>query len=224
MPYDPERAKQVVKEGSSPLTVRELEILELVKLGLTNKGIANKLGISELSVKNHLRITTQKMGFTYTCTTRFKCLYKAMEYGLIDPPQLKAQFVKIPSLGSVLDSSENVDTSDWIRFRNVMLSPSWRKLVIGGRVVKFTDTDFNILHVLMCKPYKVVLHDHIMSAVWGAGVAIHPRQIAVHIHKVRELLAQHRSEASIETYVRYGYRLTNVEEVAGSAHRVYDGI
>ena len=49
--------KRKIKEGDkfyNDLTEREKEILRLITLGGTNKEIANKLGISEKTVKNHI--------------------------------------------------------------------------------------------------------------------------------------------------------------------------
>lgn len=47
--------------GDSPLTSRELEIAELVALGLTNRKIARRLGIAEWTVVNHLRKIMRKL-------------------------------------------------------------------------------------------------------------------------------------------------------------------
>jgi DNA-binding NarL/FixJ family response regulator len=55
-------AKQPRKAGQ--LTARELEVLELVKLGKPNKLIAYQLNLSESTVKVHIRNTMRKMGST----------------------------------------------------------------------------------------------------------------------------------------------------------------
>jgi DNA-binding NarL/FixJ family response regulator len=55
-------ARQPRKAGQ--LTARELEVLELVKLGKPNKLIAYQLNLSESTVKVHIRNTMRKMGST----------------------------------------------------------------------------------------------------------------------------------------------------------------
>ncbi|MGR6541545.1 response regulator [Paenibacillus tundrae] len=45
----------------NPLTARELEILQWVSAGYTNREIADQLGISEQTVKNHLKNILQKL-------------------------------------------------------------------------------------------------------------------------------------------------------------------
>ena len=44
-----------------PLTVREHEVLGLVAEGMPNRLIARRLGISESTVKNHLRAVFAKL-------------------------------------------------------------------------------------------------------------------------------------------------------------------
>jgi DNA-binding NarL/FixJ family response regulator len=45
----------------SPLTQREIEVLKFVAMGETNRQIADKLGISENTVKNHVRNILEKL-------------------------------------------------------------------------------------------------------------------------------------------------------------------
>ncbi|MNG35584.1 Transcriptional regulatory protein LiaR [compost metagenome] len=49
------------RAASTPLTEREKEILERVAYGDSNKEIGVKLGISEHTVKNHLKNILQKL-------------------------------------------------------------------------------------------------------------------------------------------------------------------
>ncbi len=49
-------------EFLSPLTPREMEILELVVQGMSNRSIAYRLGISHQTVKNHMTAILRKLG------------------------------------------------------------------------------------------------------------------------------------------------------------------
>ena len=67
--------------GRSPeLTGRELEILTMVGEGLTSKEIADKLYISENTVRNHIRNILDKLGLS----SRFEAAQWAFREGLID--------------------------------------------------------------------------------------------------------------------------------------------
>jgi DNA-binding NarL/FixJ family response regulator len=54
-------AKDLNRSNISPLTTREQEILEWVAKGYANRTISEQLGISEHTVKNHLKNIMQKL-------------------------------------------------------------------------------------------------------------------------------------------------------------------
>ena len=49
-------------EPFHPLSGREMEVLECVTLGMSNKEIASRLGISHQTVKNHVTAILRKLG------------------------------------------------------------------------------------------------------------------------------------------------------------------
>jgi DNA-binding NarL/FixJ family response regulator len=68
-PLDPRVAREVLRVGGrqtsgamTQLTDRELEVLRLVAVGLANKQIATRLGITERTVKAHLGSAFQRIG------------------------------------------------------------------------------------------------------------------------------------------------------------------
>lgn len=63
------------------LTARELEVLRFVGEGLSNRDIAERLFISENTVKNHLRNILQKLHFD----NRVQAAAYAIRRGLVDP-------------------------------------------------------------------------------------------------------------------------------------------
>lgn len=58
----PSGGKQPSISTESPLTERELEVLQVVANGETNKGVALQLGITERTVKAHLTSAYNKLG------------------------------------------------------------------------------------------------------------------------------------------------------------------
>ncbi len=61
------------------LTPRELDVVELLAEGLTNKAIAHKLGISEYTVKFHVNAILRKLG----AQSRTEAAVRAARLGLI---------------------------------------------------------------------------------------------------------------------------------------------
>lgn len=62
-----------------PLTAREVQVLELVADGLSNKGIAARLGVSDETVKFHLGSIFGKLG----ASNRTDAVRQALRLGLI---------------------------------------------------------------------------------------------------------------------------------------------
>lgn len=69
-------------EPAPGLTQRELQVLEWVAEGLSNKAIAQALSISENTVKYHLRNVLQKLGVQ----NRTQAVSRAISSGLLKPP------------------------------------------------------------------------------------------------------------------------------------------
>ncbi|GAA2124588.1 response regulator transcription factor [Actinomadura napierensis] len=89
---DPERIVLSVSRRSLPeddgaqpaqLTEREREVLELTARALTNRQIANRLALTEATVKRHLRNIFAKLG----AGSRLDAVNRAVLAGLIEPPQ-----------------------------------------------------------------------------------------------------------------------------------------
>jgi DNA-binding NarL/FixJ family response regulator len=67
-------------DGGCPLTPRELEILRLAAEGLTNSGIAERLWVTEQTVKFHLSNTYRKLGVANrTQATRYAHVHDLLQ-------------------------------------------------------------------------------------------------------------------------------------------------
>lgn len=64
---------------NEPLTPREIDVLELLTEGLPNKSIAERLGISDQTVKFHIASILGKLG----ATNRTDAVRRALRQGLI---------------------------------------------------------------------------------------------------------------------------------------------
>ena len=75
----PERASDVDRVFEEALTHRELEVLELLAEGLPNKGIADRLRISDQTVKFHIASIMGKLG----ASNRVETVRRAVRRGLL---------------------------------------------------------------------------------------------------------------------------------------------
>jgi DNA-binding NarL/FixJ family response regulator len=82
MLFGSRKEKQDVEEAPVvELTCRELDVLRLLAMGLSNRLIARNLDISEKTVKNHLSSIYPKIG----ATDRIQAALYARDTGLADP-------------------------------------------------------------------------------------------------------------------------------------------
>lgn len=86
--YVPENIQLLLEEGDSrilndvamlDITGRQLDVLTLLAKGLSNQKIAEKLFISEHTVKSHLK----KLYLALNCDNRISCVKNAEQLGLI---------------------------------------------------------------------------------------------------------------------------------------------
>ena len=69
----------VPKESSQALTLRELEVLHLVSLGWRTPRIADELGLSYHTVRNHIRHSRRKLG----AATKLDAVLTAIRRGIL---------------------------------------------------------------------------------------------------------------------------------------------
>jgi len=69
-------------ELAAPLTQREIELLQLVADGMPNKAVAQRLSVSQNTVKYHMRNILQKLDVQ----NRTEAVTQAIRLGLLDPP------------------------------------------------------------------------------------------------------------------------------------------
>ena len=74
------------RADATDLTERQLEILNLLCLGLASREIGRRLWIAETTVENHLRGIYRRLG----CSTRSEAVSRAFRLGLVDAAVLDA--------------------------------------------------------------------------------------------------------------------------------------
>jgi DNA-binding NarL/FixJ family response regulator len=76
----PQERRRAGDDGfNEPLTAREVQVLELLAEGLPNKAIADRLGISDQTVKFHIASISGKLG----AANRTDAVRRAVRRGLI---------------------------------------------------------------------------------------------------------------------------------------------
>ena len=83
------------------------------------------------------------------------------------------------------------------------------KLMLKGKPIKLTKTEFNLLKCLAANPGRVFTRDQLLNKVWGEETFIGDRAIDVHIRRLRKKLG--RASKFIVTVRGVGYKFTPLE-------------
>jgi len=108
---------------------------------------------------------------------------------------------------------EEGDTARCLERGPLKIDPERHEVWIDGSSVRFTATEFNLLHFLARKPGRVWSRDDLLRRVLGEDVIRLDRNIDVHVRSIRKKLGEHRE--LIETVRGVGYRFADVEAAAG---------
>ena len=94
--------------------------------------------------------------------------------------------------------------NDTVEVQGVQLSPSHRTASAGGRELKLTLREFDLLEYLIKRPGIVFSRDALMRSVWGWDFDGGSRTVDVHVQTLRQKLGDHAH--LIETVRGVGYR------------------
>lgn len=80
------------------------------------------------------------------------------------------------------------DAGDVFVLGSVTLDRGARRVLVDGKEVALTATEFDLLAYLMRHPGRVITRDHLLEEVWGYASAVGTRTVDVHVAQVRAKL------------------------------------
>jgi two-component system phosphate regulon response regulator PhoB len=87
----------------------------------------------------------------------------------------------------------------------ITVDPARHHVAVGGKSVRLTTVEFNLLTRLMQRPGRVQSRDRLLNEVWGYESVIDTRTVDTHVRRLREKLG--KAAGAIETVRGFGYRL-----------------
>jgi two-component system catabolic regulation response regulator CreB len=94
------------------------------------------------------------------------------------------------------------------RFRGGNGDPRTRRASVGGRELKLSRTEFNLLAAFLRQPGRAFERGELLDEVWGSDVVVGDRTVDVHIKALRRKLEEAGGDGRvIETVRGIGYRL-----------------
>ncbi len=81
------------------------------------------------------------------------------------------------------------------------------RVFLRGREVLMTAMEFRLLEFLFSHPSKVFSRDQLLRSIWGDGCHVTPRNVDVHIRRLREHIEETPDKPKwIQTVRGFGYR------------------
>ncbi|MEI6218244.1 MAG: response regulator transcription factor [bacterium] len=102
-----------------------------------------------------------------------------------------------------------VDENDLIRIHDIEINPGRHEVLVNGKPVEMTFSEFRILHLLASRPGWVMTREQIVDAVRGEEYVVTDRAVDVQIVGLRRKLGS-RADC-IETVRGVGYRFKERE-------------
>jgi DNA-binding response OmpR family regulator len=94
----------------------------------------------------------------------------------------------------------------------VLLDPARRRVLVAGRDVALTATEFDLLAYLMSRPGRVLTREQLLEGVWDYPAGAGTRTVDVHVAQVRAKLG---SASPIRTVRGVGYAADDVTGARG---------
>ena len=103
--------------------------------------------------------------------------------------------------------NKEVSTAETIQFQGLHLSEKDRLAYYKEKPIKVTNTEFELLKLLMEYPDQAISRDELLAQVWGYESNVETRVTDDTIKKKKKKLRQVDSDVQIETVWGYGFKL-----------------
>ena len=89
----------------------------------------------------------------------------------------------------------------------VRVDVSSRRAYLHDQQLSLTATEFRLLELFLSSPGKVFSREQLLNAIWGEGCYVSPRNVDVHIRRLRERIEDKPDDPKwIQTVRGFGYR------------------
>lgn len=120
------------------------------------------------------------------------------------PRELVARIKANMRRGSKVQPAKDIEGPERIEIGPLLIDAGRHEVSISGERLRFTATEFRLLHFLATHPGRVFTRDQLIGRVIGDGAIVLDRNIDVHIRSVRKKLGECRD--MVETIRGVGYR------------------
>jgi two-component system alkaline phosphatase synthesis response regulator PhoP len=82
-----------------------------------------------------------------------------------------------------------------------------RRVFLDGKALALTATEFKLLEFFLANPGRVYTREQLLTSIWGENCHVTPRNVDVHIRRLRERIEKTPNEPQwLQTVRGFGYR------------------
>jgi two-component system KDP operon response regulator KdpE len=86
---------------------------------------------------------------------------------------------------------------DLVECGDLVIDLTRRRVTVHGREIHLTATEYNLLHELAIHPNQVMLHEQLLSAVWGPEYSGDVDYLRTYIHSLRQKIEKDPANPAI---------------------------
>ena len=101
---------------------------------------------------------------------------------------------------------------DELSFGNLTLDLNTRNLSSGGKSVRLSAREFEVLKLLMINPKQAISKDQILAKVWGVESDVVDNSVEAYVSFLRKKLKFLKADVAINTIRMVGYRMEMLSE------------
>lgn len=102
---------------------------------------------------------------------------------------------------------EKAEDAAQFRFEDLLLDVDGRETIRGDRRIELTAKEFDLLHLFLQNPKRVLSRDQIMERIWGYDYSGESNVLEVYIAMLRQKLEERGEKRLIQTVRGAGYVL-----------------
>ncbi|MDR0268767.1 response regulator transcription factor [Paenibacillus sp.] len=125
---------------------------------------------------------------------------------LVKPFALEELLARVRALLRRKPGQENTEDHR-LTFEDIVLDVDSREVLRGGKRLELTAKEFELLHLFMQNPKRVLSRDLIMDKIWGYDYSGESNVLEVYIAMLRQKTEEHGGKRLIQTIRGAGYIL-----------------
>ena len=126
---------------------------------------------------------------------------------LVKPFALEELLARVRSLLRRASDKAGAAPQNRLHFEDVTLDLDTRQVIRDGKTIDLTTKEFELLHLFMQNPRRVLSRDIIMEKIWGYDYSGESNVLEVYIALLRQKLEEHGGKRIIQTVRGAGYVL-----------------